>query len=82
MTRPWLIWTLIVAALVGTTIAALTADMAFDHNPQGEYADQITGAIHWGVLLPLVATNFVVVFLAVAMIGLLLYVARRLIVRR
>lgn len=48
-------WVVIVSMGVGLSLGIWMCVVALDHNPQGEFRDLQTGAVHWDSLGPIIA---------------------------
>lgn len=60
-----------ISLVSGLLCAWLFGVMALDHNPQGEFRDQVTGAMHWEAFIPVIVMGFIyiagVVFAALSL---------------
>jgi hypothetical protein len=62
---------LLVSALAGGLAAAAVMYVAWQHNPQGEFHEEINGvlSIHWGDWLRVGLSWFAVVFVPLSLVG-------------
>ena len=64
MSRVWRHVTVSAGFAAGTICAVAVGLAAWDHNPQGEFHDWQTGAVHWGAFGPLLGVAFALAFLS------------------
>ena len=77
MKRFWFV-AIAIAVLAGLGFAALVGIAALDHNPQGEFHDWDTGAIHWDAFGPLLSMAFLIPLFAVSLAaGIIRLLSRR-----
>jgi hypothetical protein len=73
MKRIWLRITIVLGFIAGLCVASLFGYAAWDHNPQGEFHDWETGAIHWDTFGSLIGLAFGLPFLAILIVSGSLY---------
>lgn len=70
MSRPWVAFVLLTAAIAGGLLATLFLMAGLENNNQGEYFDPLTGAIDWGSVTLLGLSGFLPPFLLIAIASL------------
>ena len=73
VSRAWRNIALGVGFLAGLIYAVAVGLAAWDHNPQGEFHDWQTGAVHWSAFGPLLAIAFAIPFLSALVLGGVVY---------
>ncbi len=75
--KPLLIITL-TASIVGTLFGAVMLYVGFQHNPQGEFFDQQSGAVDYWYSFLIFFSNFIGVFLIIIVLTLVVWLMSRL----